>query len=109
MRMVLGLAALVVLHGCASGAAGGYGQGGRADDGRSYREARADNRLTAAVNTALVRDKSLPALDIEVQSQAGVVTLAGQVPSAAVAQRAVSVVRGVPGVHEVRDQLRVTP
>ncbi len=109
MRKVIVLVMGLALHGCATGVAGGYGQGGRDSDGRTYQEAREDNLLAAAVNSALVRDKSLPALDIDVQARTGVVTLQGRVASRAMAQRAVAVARGVPGVTEVRDELRTVP
>ncbi|HEY0635557.1 MAG TPA: BON domain-containing protein [Gammaproteobacteria bacterium] len=100
---------VLALYGCAAGVAGGSGQGGRDIDGRTYQEAREDNLLAAAVTTALVRDRSLPSLDIEVQTRDGVVTLQGRVASREVAPRAVAGARGVPGVKEVRDELRVAP
>lgn len=107
MRIIFFVAVVVLMQGCATGIASGYGQGGREMDGRTYQEARADNRITAAVNSALVREQ-LPAFDIEVQTRDGVVTLSGRVANRAVAQRAVAVTRAVPGVKEVRDQLRTT-
>lgn len=107
MRIFLVMVALLALHGCVSGVAAGYGQGGRDTEGRTYQEARADNYLAAAVNAALVRDRSLPALDIDVQARDGVVTLQGQVPSREMALRAVAVASNVPGVQVVQDQLRV--
>ncbi len=107
MRINFLMAALLVLHGCAAGVAAGYGQGGRDVDGRTYQEAEADNRITAAVNRALVREQ-LPALAIDVQTRDGVVTLRGHVPNRDAAQRAIAVTRNVPGVREVRDELRIS-
>lgn len=109
MRIIFFMMVVMLLHGCATGVAGGYGQGGRDSYGRSYQEARADNRITAAVNSALVRDRSLPAMDIDVQTYDGVVTLSGRVANRNTAQRAVTVARDVPGVIAVRDQLRIAP
>jgi len=109
MRIIVVMVALLALHGCATGVAAGYGQGGRDAEGRTYQEARADNQLAAAVNAALVRDKALPVFDIEVQTRDGVVTLLGQVQSRELARRAVSVASGVSGVKEVRDELRIVP
>lgn len=109
MRVFWVMVAVLALHGCVSGVAAGYGQGGRDAEGRTYQEARTDNHLAAAVNAALVRDKSLPALDIDVQARNGVVTLQGQVPNREVALRAVAVASGVPGVTAVHDQLRIAP
>lgn len=106
MRIVYFMMVVMALHGCATGVAAGYGQGGRDADGRTYQEARADNRITAAVNTALVRE-ALPALNIDVQTLNGVVTLSGRVTDYEVALRAAAVARNVPGVKEVRNQLRI--
>jgi len=108
MRIILFIATLLALHGCATGVAAGYGQGGRDIDGRTYEEAQADNRITAAVNTALVRE-SLPAMNINVRTLDGVVTLNGRVASRAIALRTIAVTRSVPGVREVRDLLRIAP
>jgi len=105
MRIIVFVALVVLMQGCATGVASGYGQGGREMDGRTYQEARADNGITAAVNRALVHER-LPVFDIEVQTVEGVVTLNGRVANRAMAQRAAAVARGVPGVKEVRDQLR---
>lgn len=106
MRIIFLAVVVMVMHGCASGVAAGYGQGGRDADGRTYQEARTDNRLTAAVNSALVRER-LPAFDIEVQTRDGVVTLNGRVANRDVAQRAVAIAGGVAGVKAVHDQLRI--
>jgi hyperosmotically inducible protein len=100
------MVAVALLQGCASGVAAGYGQGGRDTYGRTYQEARADNRITAAVNSALVRE-ALPALNIDVQTLNGVVTLSGRVTDYEVALRAAAVARNVPGVKEVRNQMRI--
>jgi osmotically-inducible protein OsmY len=102
MRTVVLMVALLVLHGCATGVAAGYGQGGRAADGRSYQEAQADNRISAAVNTALVRE----GFDLDVQTYQGVVTLTGFVKNRTQVQRAIEIARGVPGVREVHDRMR---
>jgi osmotically-inducible protein OsmY len=96
------------LAGCAAAVSSGYGQGGRSADGRSYAEAQADNRITAAVNAALVRERDLPAMDIDVHTRNGVVTLSGNVPSAALARRAGQLAAAVPEVARVDNRLRVT-
>lgn len=98
---------IVLVAGCASGTMMGAGQGGRADDGRSYEEARADNLLAAAVNRALVHDKSINAGDIRVSVRDSVVTLAGTASSASSAEHIVSLVREVDGVKGVVNNLRI--
>jgi len=106
MRKIFLMVLLAAMQGCATGVATGYGQGGRDVDGRTYQEAQADNLITAAVNSALVRE-ALPAMNIDVQTRDGVVTLSGRVASRALAQRAIAVTRSVAGVRDVRDQLRI--
>jgi hyperosmotically inducible protein len=96
-----------VLGGCASAISSGYGQGGRDADGRSYAEARADNQITADVTAALVRDREVPAMDIDVQTLHGVVTLSGSVPSGTVSRRAGRIAAAVSGVAGVKNLLRI--
>ncbi len=98
---------VVTLGGCAAGMMSGSGQGGRAMDGRSYDEARSDNRISAEVNRALVRDGAVRALDIVVHTRDGVVTLSGYADTAAQATRAEIIARQVEGVREVVNTIRV--
>lgn len=110
MGRVLGVVVLaLVLHGCASAVGSGYGQGGVSSDGRSYSEARADNAITAQVNTLLVQDRQIPAMDIEVTTRNRVVTLSGTVPSRELAYRAGQLAASVAGVYQVINHLRVAP
>jgi len=102
-RILFLIMTLFFLHGCATGVAAGYGQGGRNADGRSYQEAQADNRISAKVNSVLVREH----LDVNVQTRDGVVTLSGRVANQEQARRAVELAQGIPGVSEVRNQLRI--
>jgi hyperosmotically inducible protein len=97
----------VWLAGCASAVSSGYGQGGRSADGRSYAESRADNLISAAVTSALVRDREVPAMDIDVRTHDGVVTLSGSVPSAAIARRAAGIAADLPEVERVENRLRI--
>lgn len=107
MRIAMMLLAVVLLGGCAAGTMMGAGQGGRAEDGRSYEEARADNLLAAAVNRALVHDKSVNAGDVRVSVRDSVVTLAGTAASTRSAEHIVNLVRRVDGVKGVVNNLRV--
>ena len=66
-----------------------------------------DARTAVRVKTALVNDPALGALPIDVRAQAGVVTLHGTVPSAAEADRALALARGVPGVARVESALTI--
>jgi hypothetical protein len=68
-----------------------------------------DARLTAQVLTVLLNDPQLGALRLEVETRAGVVTLAGRVGVPDEAERAVALARQVVGVTEVRSRLTVAP
>lgn len=108
MRAVMLLLAVVLLGGCAAGTMMGAGQGGRAENGRSYEAARADNLLAAAVNRTLVRDKRVRASDIRVSVCDSVVTLGGMVSSTRHAEHVVSLVWEVDGVKGVVNDLRIS-
>ena len=108
MRLFFITVLVVWLSGCASAVSSGYGQGGRDADGRSYADSRADNRISAAVTSALVRDRTVPAMNIDVHTLNGVVTLSGSVPSAAAATRAGRLAAAVSDVKRVNNRLRAT-
>lgn len=106
-RTGLLLVMLAALSGCATAVGSGYGQGGQNADGRSYAEARADNQITAAVNTLLVRDKRVQAMDIDVSSYNGVVTLSGSVAERSAARYAEELAASVDGVEQVINRLQI--
>ncbi len=101
-RSALLLLCTLVLGGCATGVLIGAGEAPVASE-----QHQADRRLAAAVTRALVEASDVPAMDIVVEAAAGTITLRGQVPSRAVASRAVAVARGVSGVRAVQDALSV--
>jgi hyperosmotically inducible protein len=63
--------------------------------------------LTAKVKSALLADKVAPGMDINVNSNGGVVTLLGQVASKTQKSRAVQVTKQVAGVKKVVNKLTV--
>ena len=109
MKSMLPAILVIVLTGCATAVGTGYGQGGLSGDGRTYSEARADNAITARVNTLLVQDPEIPAMHIAVSTRNGVVTLRGKVPTYTLARRAVGLAALVDGVVKVNNELRVAP
>ncbi|ANN67967.1 BON domain-containing protein [Bordetella bronchialis] len=74
---------------------------------QSVGEYASDTVVTTKVKAAIVADKSLSALDIAVETNNGVVTLTGTVASAAQSDTATHVARGVEGVKQVRNNLKV--
>lgn len=67
-----------------------------------------DAAITTAVNAALVKDKDLSAVKIDVDTKAGVVSLYGPAPSASARERATTIAKGVSGVTSVNNQLVIS-
>jgi len=108
VKVVAGSLSLALLGGCGTlvlgtAPAGGYDPG----DGRSHEQFMADARISEAVTSRLVHDAVVDAMDIRVSTFRGVVTLRGTVSGPRIAQRAVNLARGVPGVRRVTSELSV--
>ena len=69
--------------------------------------AASDPGITTAVKSKLAADDTVKAYQINVDTQGGVVTLTGTVPTAAARDRALEVARGTDGVTRVEDRLTV--
>jgi hyperosmotically inducible protein len=70
-------------------------------------DAVSDASITAAVKTKLLGDTSTPGLKIDVDTSNGVVTLSGDVPTAAERTKAVKIARETKGVKKVVDKITV--
>lgn len=68
-----------------------------------------DDRLVEEVSDRLMEDRLLDARGVEVSANAGVVTLAGEVPGASDVAHAEMLARQTAGVIQVVNQLRVQP
>lgn len=68
-----------------------------------------DAAITARVKLALLNDPETSGSTIEVETYAGVVTLAGRVGSRSIETGAVRVARSVNGVTDIRSRLQVGP
>jgi hyperosmotically inducible protein len=66
-----------------------------------------DAAITTAVKTKLLADTKTPGLKIDVDTNDGVVTLSGTVPSKAAEDKAVADARGTKGVKRVINNLKV--
>ena len=71
------------------------------------KETSQDAALSAKVKTALALSRRVPWSRIDVDSQNGVVTLRGEVPSEDARTQAEAIVKDVPGVQEVQNHLFV--
>ncbi len=68
-----------------------------------------DKVINTRVKSALIADKAVDGTDITVDTFRGVVQLSGFVASRQMQDRAVAIARGVPGVKEVKDDMRLRP
>ena len=66
-----------------------------------------DSATTVKIKSALLADPEIKSLRIDVDTKDGAVTLSGSVPSAANAERAATVAKGVDGVRSVASRLTV--
>ena len=94
----LSFAMLILLVGCAS-------QTSRESTGE-YID---DTAITAKVKAALVADKEVSAMSVNVETFRGVVQLSGFADGPREISRAVAVTRGVKGVKSIKNDLRVKP
>ncbi|RZJ09791.1 MAG: BON domain-containing protein [Rubrivivax sp.] len=67
-----------------------------------------DAALTTQAQAVIQQDKDLQALPLTVSSNsAGVVVVKGAAPNAELAQKAIKLVQALPGVKEVRNEIKV--
>jgi hyperosmotically inducible protein len=66
-----------------------------------------DLSLSTKVKIELIADRELGAMRIDASTLNGVVTLSGAVPSQAAADRAVAAAKRVPGVRDVKSELKI--
>ena len=71
------------------------------------KEAVADTAITASVKAGLAKDPDLSALQINVDTTNGAVSLQGTAPTTAAKERAAAIVREVKGVKSVTNLLKV--
>ncbi|MET0291449.1 MAG: BON domain-containing protein [Steroidobacteraceae bacterium] len=94
----LAFAMLILLVGCAS---------------EPHRESTGeyidDAAITTKVKAALVADKEVSAMSVNVETFRGVVQLSGFADNQAEINRAASVTRGVKGVKSIKNDLRIKP
>ena len=77
------------------------------DSARTIGEFTDDLGIQASVKTVLVRDDDINGLGINIEVSRSVVSLYGDVPSAAVRDKAISLAAGVRGVQKVEDHLTI--
>lgn len=66
-----------------------------------------DSVITTKVKTAILNDPEVSVLEVSVETYDGVVQLSGFVSTQAQANKAVQIARGVSGVKDVKNDMRV--
>lgn len=107
--LLLALASIVT-SGCGALVVGGAAGGGYyvGQDERSPEQISRDATITSRINARYVQDDLVSAMDVNVDTRNGVVTLSGTLPSARAVERAVSLARATRGVTMVVSRLTVT-
>ena len=104
-RFIAVIAAAVVLTGCA-------GMNKSADKGSTQQQgasqATDDSAITARAKSALAADPELASSKIDVATSAGVVKLKGDIKSLALRRKAEALVKALPGVKSIDNQLIIT-
>jgi hyperosmotically inducible protein len=97
------------LSGCAAALIGGAAAGGyyAGKDERSATRIADDGAITTAVKSKLIADRDVKALDVNVDTYDGVVTLRGQVHTASQRDTAERIARESKGVKSVKNELTV--
>ncbi len=107
--LILVLTLTSLLSGCGALVVGGAAAGGYyvGQDERTLGEITDDATITSSINARYVKEKNISALDINVDTRRGVVTLYGSVDSQAAASSAVEIARNTSGVKQVISKLTV--
>jgi hyperosmotically inducible protein len=98
-----------MLSGCVAAAVGGAAAGGYyvGKDERTAGEIADDAAITASVKTRLIAERSVRALDINVDTRYKIVTLNGKVSSVAAKNRAIEIAKMVSNVKKVISNLKI--
>jgi hyperosmotically inducible protein len=103
-RFSLGVVALVALF-VLLGASAAVAQVGEA--ARKTANVITDSWITMKIHSQFIPENVLEGSDIDVDTNAGVVTLKGTVPTEAARARAIALAKATDGVKSVTDQLRI--
>jgi hyperosmotically inducible protein len=77
--------------------------------GKTIGESIDDTTITTRVKTSMLNDPAVGGMNIDVDTNKGVVTLSGRVKSQAEHDQALALARKVDGVTEVKDALQIIP
>ena len=103
------IATLFLLQGCAAVAIGGAGAGGYyvGKDKRKFGTIMDDAGITADINSKLLGAKGVSTFDINVDTYNGVVTLSGHVPSNKIKRKVIRIAKKTQYVKKVISKLKI--
>lgn len=109
LHFILMLMLLFTMSGCTAalvggGAAGGYAVG---TDERPVDRMMDDTTITSHIKNEMIKDETVKARQIDVDTVGGHVTLTGVVETTAESRRAMKIARGVNGVKSVRNNMQI--
>lgn len=106
---VVAVTAMVAMSGCAAALIGGAATGGyyAGKDKRTTSRITDDAAITSAVKSKLFSSRDVKALDVNVDTYEGVVTLSGEVQTANQRAAAGRIAAEASGVKSVKNALRV--
>lgn len=109
LQICFGLLFLMQFTGCAVVAAGAGAAAGYyvAKEDRTPEQIVADAGITASINAKYVKDQEVSAIDINVDTREGVVTLYGSVSSHAIEEKAIALASEQPGVKKIISKITV--
>jgi len=102
---------LIALNACTAAIVGGAAAGTAyvVTDDRTAGEIASDIGITSSIKTKFFTDSGVDALDINVDTFRGEVTLYGNVPSEKTKERAILLASGVKGVKKIISRLVIVP
>jgi hyperosmotically inducible protein len=111
LRIGTVLLSLLLLDGCVLAVAGAAGAGGYAGakDRRDFGTIVDDAAITTRINSSYVTDELVSVIDIDVDTDKGIVTLTGQVDDEDTRRQAIAIAEGTKGVQKVIPYLTVLP
>ena len=109
MRIAGIVLTLMLVGACVPIAIAGAGAGGYyvGNDEREIGVIADDASITASINTQYIKAKDLSAIDINVDTYEGVVTLRGNVPNREAESRAIAIAKSTKGVTKVIPELTI--
>lgn len=110
--LVAGLFASILLsYGCTPVVVGGAAAGGyyAGKDERKFSTIMSDAGITSGINAELIKAKGISSMNIDVDTNKGVVTLYGHVQSRAVERRVLNICRKHEGVKRCISKLAIKP